>query len=230
MRKLSLSVGMIPVDFASYFWAGGKSKSNDNKQERTSVIPLKKHVKQGYFYGAYRVFMGDIPDIEEYLIVLMLRDPRDVLVSTYFSSAYSHGMPKHNSELKQKMITKRKEVLQMTIDEFVLKHALGTLHQYQEYVQNCLHRPNVLFLQYENMVSDFEEWMQKLLMFLELDVPQEIVDQIISEADFTVQEENIHAHKRQVTPGDHKRKLKPETVRELNKIFSDVLRELDYAL
>jgi len=38
----------------------------------------------------------------------------------------------------------------------------------------------------------------------------------------------LDACKRQVTPRDHQRKLKPETVARLNEIFADDLREFGF--
>jgi hypothetical protein len=63
---------------------------------------------------------------------------------------------------------------------------------------------------------------------LELDdVDKGLVEKLIHEADFDVAE-NINSHKRQVKPGDRRRKLKPETISQLNSTFSEVLDLLDY--
>ena len=37
---------------------------------------------------------------------------------------------------------------------------------------------------------------------------------------FDVSKENVYNHKRKVTPGDHREKLKPATIAELNEIFT----------
>ena len=62
---------------------------------------------------------------------------------------------------------------------------------------------------------------------MKLNVNQTTVSQIINEANFDV-EEDIYSHKRQVTPGDHKRKLLPETIDRLNSEFGEVLDVLGY--
>jgi hypothetical protein len=46
--------------------------------------------------------------------------------------------------------------------------------------------------------------------------------------EFTVDQEDIYSNKRQVTPGDHRRKLKPETIEHLNQVFADILQALNY--
>jgi hypothetical protein len=55
-----------------------------------------------------------------------------------------------------------------------------------------------------------------------------LIAQIKAGADFKVSSEDIYKHKRQVTPGDHKRKLKPETIDILNQKTAEVLKLYDY--
>ncbi|QKD83329.1 hypothetical protein HPC62_14990 [Thermoleptolyngbya sichuanensis A183] len=45
-------------------------------------------------------------------------------------------------------------------------------------------------------------------------------------ADFQVEDEDVYRHKRQVLPGDHTRKLQPETIAVLNEKFAEVLNAL----
>lgn len=46
--------------------------------------------------------------------------------------------------------------------------------------------------------------------------------------EFEISKENVYAHKRQVSAGDHKRKLKAETINKLNKEFKEILNLLNY--
>ena len=155
----------------------------------------------------------------------MLREPRDVLTSLYFSHAYSHAIPLLNQE---ELLNLRKKALSMTIDEYVIENMPKYLRIYQEYCQNLFGKPNVMFVTYEKMVTDFDTWLDSIIEFLKLKVSPELVSKIKEEADFTVKEENIYAHKRQVLPGEHQRKLKPETIEILNYNFSEILDVLGY--
>lgn len=47
-------------------------------------------------------------------------------------------------------------------------------------------------------------------------------------ADFQVEDEDVYRHKRQVMPGDHTRKLLPETIAALNEQFANILKTLGY--
>jgi len=45
---------------------------------------------------------------------------------------------------------------------------------------------------------------------------QKVLNNLINSTNFEV-ENNMYAHKRQVEPGDHRRKLKMSTIRKLNQ-------------
>ena len=155
----------------------------------------------------------------------MLRDPRDVLTSMYFSVGYSHIIPAAQQDVA---LTAREETLQQTIDEFVIIEMPKLLKKYNDYCQKLMPKSNVLLVKYEDMVTDFNSWLDTLVNFLKFDVNPKIVNKIIDQANFTVPKEDIYSHKRQVTPGDHKRKLAPETIERLNFEFGEVLDLLGY--
>lgn len=231
--ELAEDVGMTPINFGGYLWKSAKSPKELEEQLKKAFKPV------GYFYGPFRETsllpqMQDlggyrlINNLDSYKILLMLRDPRDVLTSKYFSMAYSHHIPELQ---KEKMLAKREDALKTTIDEFVTSRSQMNefLKKYSEYSKELMDRPNVLFVKYEDMVNDFETWLNSVIKFLELDVSKEKVNKIVSKADFTVDKEDIHSHKRQVTPGDHQRKLKPETIEVLNSEFGEILDKFGYA-
>jgi hypothetical protein len=78
------------------------------------------------------------------------------------------------------------------------------------------------------MVRDFESWLGQILRFWGLPTNTPTVKTLIAEADFTVSREDPNSHKRQVQPGDHRRKLKAETIDQLNEIYAEVLDKLGY--
>jgi hypothetical protein len=59
----------------------------------------------------------------------------------------------------------------------------------------------------------------------------DLLDDLTSRAEssFTVKRgEDAWSHRRQVTPGDHRDKLKPETISRLNGVFREALEALRY--
>ena len=110
-------LGLTSINIESYLWNNFNQDVFQILQEKQSIIFRSK----GIFYSPLHQFIS-IDNIQNYCILLMLRDPRDVLVSNYYSLAYSHTLPK-NQKRSQSFLEKRKKVQSMTIDEFVLSRA-----------------------------------------------------------------------------------------------------------
>lgn len=225
LRGLTQSAGMVPINLESYYSeALGKTASTLSKQEQQVFQAMFK--PSGYFYGPIREIEWPLPSLSPYKILLVLRDPRDVLTSLYFSVAYSHTVV--NNALGKNLLKDREEAQAESIDTWVIEHAETFLKRYQFYSEHLLPDPAVCFLKYEHMVLDFPDWFEQVNHFLALkNISSELQSKILSEANFQV-EESVTAHKRQVQPGDHKRKLKPSTIAQLNKLFSDVLQAFNY--
>ncbi len=178
---------------------------------------------KGYVYGAFRSYY-DFPGLDKYKIVLLLRDPRDVLTSQYFSTLFNHPLA------TKAFFEKRKKYQDYTIDEFVLEMAPSFQKKYADYIEHFLHKPNVLFLKYEDMVTDFGPWLKKISDFLDLKDNEDKLQEIVSKTSFKVNKEDKKNFIRNITPGDHIRKLKPETIANLNQLFEQELRQLNYVI
>jgi len=230
LTRLVNEIGLNVMNFGSYYWLGGRVRQ---KAYQHNMLKKEVYKNKGYFYASMSSFRYGIPGMDKFKIILMLRDPRDVLVSEYFSIAYSHPLPpKENLKALKRMSSLRDKAQKMTIDEFVLDQNAWPFSYhavYSTYIQELLNKPNVFFTKYEDMVTDFKTWLYAINDFMGINVKKDVIDQIISEADFGVDKEDIYSHKRQVTPGDHKRKLKPETIAALNIRFGSILDALGYS-
>ena len=169
----------------------------------------------------------DVPHIENYDLILHLRDPRDAMTSAFYSFAYSHPP---NPGSKNASDAERQEWIRQGVDWYVLKRAGAWLRNYRDYCGHILKQPNTIFVKYEEMVTDFESWLRKYIAPFPLAHPEGTIQELVRKYrdNFQVKREDIYRHKRQVTPGDHKRKLKPETIATLNEQFKDVLEALGY--
>jgi hypothetical protein len=191
-------------------------------------------------------FFVDIPRIEDYRIILHVRDPRDVLVSMFYSYCYIHpGEIPPNTGY-------RREVADAGIDAFVLGKAsarsaayrgdygtgghvedlIGNLpRRYDDYLQRLVGKPNVILLKYEEMVGNYPAWLQKFLSPFRIDDERAIVEELVAQrhASLPKREIDVMNHVRHVTPGDHAEKLQGPTIRRLNEIFAGTLEKLGYA-
>jgi hypothetical protein len=166
-----------------------------------------------------------VPEELNARIILHLRDPRDVLVSLYYSEAFSHSVIKGVFDLGRK---ERNEIVEKGIDAFVLTRAVEFNNKYAEY-RCLLGRPDVVFVKYEDLVCNLSAWLgavAKNFDIVDIKCIEKICDKYRQE--FIVRRENIYAHKRKIMPGDYLEKLKPETIAQLNSVLADNLVAYDY--
>lgn len=170
--------------------------------------------------------INGIPNFEDYLVLLVIRDPRDILVSHYFSTAYSHPLP--GQAKLSSFMERRQFALSSGVDDYVLAMSKELQKRYERYL-DLVDKPNVHLTTYEHMIQDFPSWLDDVLIHCELDVSTQLKYALIKEADAAHRtKEDVSQHRRRVIPGDHKRKLQQETVDRLNATFSSVLVRFGY--
>ena len=214
---------MVHVDFAREAFDRG-AKEWDYCSSKFNLLTTPGHYfgafrVPGYFFGNYVDVLGDLTASR---IVVQVRDPRDCIISLFYSYKYSHGSPGEGI-LKKNFNRYLNHIEDMDIDKFALEQAtvysrrLGMITDLRDKFENHV------LLNYECMVLDFKKWEKRLFGYLGIDPPRDIRKKIKLLANFEVETENINHHKRQVTPGDHKRKLRPETIEQMNVILADHL-------
>jgi hypothetical protein len=159
---------------------------------------------------------------DEHMHVVQLRDPRDMLVSLYYSMGYTHKYgSKHGfSKVREKLI-----------DNFVLGKP-KFLKRYETLLGWPTNRSNIIYLRYHNMVENFQYWLNRAVQPFSLTPSQEQLLFKKFKGQFKPVKENtvkqmksgILKHKRKMTPGDYKEKLKKETIEKLNEKFKDIIQ------
>jgi Sulfotransferase domain len=186
-----------------------------------------KHVfrPKGYLYSVFGGMIENIDQPESYKILLMVRDPRDILVSGYFSTAFSHPLPGEKSDKRAAFEQKRDWAQSVSIDEYVLAEAPRLLKNLQRYHDLLLSRhPHTLLLRYEEMIGDFESWLNRILQYTPR-LRQKLLENHRKQRPVT---ENIDRHLRKGVAGDYREKLQPETIAALNRLFEEVLPVFGY--
>jgi len=227
LQGLSSFAKIDYINLEKYYFHGGEIGNKWHEDGYSGDGKFKNIFENGgYFFGPFRRNWPKI-DLKDNRIILLLRDPRDVLTSLYFSILYSHQIPK-TGDSREFMIHERESATKSNIDDYVLDSAHYYNGLYKYYCDNILGNENVLFLKYEDMVQDFGGFIARITNFLGYSITDNELKALLKMGDFSVDSEDIYSHKRQVTPGDHRRKLKNKTIVDLNKIFSDVLEKLNY--
>jgi hypothetical protein len=184
--------------------------------------------EQDTIYGGFRFVPGFFNDthLEDAGTMILVRDPRDMLTSLYYSISKSHRVP--DGEAGELLMLDRKVAQGMSIDQFVLTRARN-----QDWVERferiSSFREVGKAWRYEDVVFDKSSWFDEILEYLNVDLPPRVRKALIERVDIVPEADRPDEHVRQVRPGDHQRKLKPETIEELNGIFSVAINTWGYS-
>lgn len=187
--------------------------------------------KQGYGYLGFRHYLpfdSVMFDMNEANHLLLVRDPRDMLTSLYFSMKFSHTIPKAEGRATKVMVKARQSLEEKTIDNFVLERSEGIMKIYRRYIYRLIPLDNVKVYRYEDIIFDKVTWVKSMLDFIGEELPEKDVISIAKKHDLRPSEENPLLHVRQVTPGNYKKHLAEETIDRLNETFTNVLNHFSY--
>jgi len=229
LRRCAIENGMTPVGINEYaFDTDFPFLGRVSAQEMEQYAHIFK--KTGYLYSVFGSAIAGIPHIEQYKIVLVARDPRDILVSDYFSKAYSHVVPSSRGDKRDQFMAERERALASTIDEYAIANSEKIAGIFSQYRTLFLERyPHVYVTTYEAMLSDFASWLSELLDYCELDASQQLFQSLVqANEDKKPKKEDKLRHVRRGQSGDYKEKLKPETIEHLDAKFAPMLAEFGY--
>ncbi len=226
MNPLTTSAGLVYVAPQEIMFGMGVA---------TSEIPVAVwdvFEPQGYAFGGFRSLPAglDLPPYASGRTVVLVRDPRDMLISLYFSLARSHRPPgeRIGGELAAAFLEARREVALMDIDTFVLDRAAVVVGQFRTLERKLSHISHRLY-RYEDVIFDKKAWADDMLGYLGLSVSAESVRQSVVANDVRPSHENPAEHIRKVAPGDHIEKLRPQTIAALDRLLAPILRRHHYA-
>lgn len=214
------------VDVPSTFFRNGYTVAH------WQALDLEPLLAPGNCYLGFRTFPDTIAASAAYrdgLKVFMFRDPRDALVSQYFSDAYSHAIPKQDAsgEGRELFLKKREEAQQADIDEWVIEKA-GNIRKTLLSYKDALTDPSCLVLRYEDYVFQKRRMIMKIMAHFGWSTEPGRIDKLLADVDVVPDGEDKSRFVRKVIPGDHVTKLKPDTVRRLNKRLEEVMTLYDY--
>lgn len=183
----------------------------------------------GYCYAGFREMPRgfDIPILDRARSVLLVRDPRDILVSHYFSVTRSHVLPAGGSA-RHALEAARAEAARRTVDEHVAAMAPWISELFRFY-RAALAQPGCRVYRYEDVVFDKPAWLASMCRHFGWAIPQDDIAAVAAEHDLRPAAEDPHRHVRRVRPGDFREKLRPETIAALNESLAHLLDRFGYA-
>lgn len=226
-RRLAVGYRYVPYNLHQALYDLGLSAPN-------VVVPHGEVFQPfGFAYIGFRGWPAShsLPDWSKERVVLLVRDPRDVMVSLYYSIAKSHMSPRVTADtanLRKQFQDDRESALALGLDGFALAWANKIYREYTETFE-VLRPANPRVWRYEDVIFNKVAWVKEMLRYLGMEPPpNHILEQIIRPFDVLPNSEDPERHIRQVKPGDHKAKLAKATIEELSETFAPILSRHRY--
>lgn len=186
--------------------------------------------RPGYVFFGFRHKPRQIhdQDLSAKRKILLVRDPRDMLVSYYFSVAQSHPLPKEGWTREQ-IVSQRKIAKSLDINEFVISDATKHIAKnYDAYVAFDNATDNLRVYRYEDIIFSKRPWVRNIAEDLELEVLPSEADAIADKHDILPDQERPDQHVRWARPGNHLKYLNPNVIDEINTLYCKPMRRFGY--
>ena len=165
------------------------------------------------------------PDFVENKIALFLvRDPRDILVSSYYSFGFTHGLSKV-PEIRERQKAERRNIQEKTVDEYVLgsvRRQIELFRVVHDLSSACAHSA---ILKYEDMIENFDFFVQQFRKYVGV---EDTVIQGMYQRSRPRRIEDTSSHRRSGQVQGFRAKLKETTIRSINIELADTLALFGY--
>lgn len=179
--------------------------------------------RSGYIFSGFRHFPNFNMQLGNNKCIWLVRDPRDMVVSMYYSVTKSHHIPDGNESLRKS----REEAMQKHIDDFVEEKINSYVGQFQTY-RNQLANKQVKIYRYEDVIYDKKAWFADVLDYLEVEKQPSLLSAVVKQFDLIPEQEEEAQHIRQVHPGNYKKKLSKASIDSINTKASEFLSYFNY--
>ena len=198
-----------------------------------NYYPLMKD--KGYLYGVIRLQNSDHPrykfvndllkqkNFPRLKHIFWIRDPRDILVSMYYSFGFTHGYS--NTSDVQEYQKKRRKLIPQSLDEFVIAEAPKINKKFNQMSELIENSNDYILLKYEYMINSFDDFYSQLNSFMPIN---EAFYQDFKNETTPNEVEDVSSHKRSGKVGGFRESLRPETILKVNEILAGNLKRFDY--
>lgn len=189
---------------------------------------------QNYCYCGFRRFWPNINkfNFKNSRKILLVRDPRDAMISYYFSAKYSHSLPKNIAgNTGKKLLDIRNKLLEsdendknhLEFIEFQGKFLRNNIREYKRKIDQ-----NTQVYRYEDIIFNKEAWILSMCDYLNIDIDLSEVKLIAKKHDIIPDGEDIKKHIRSVTPGNYRKHYSDGIINYLNDYFKEELTTFGY--
>lgn len=187
-----------------------------------------------HLYISHSTFKA-IPKLRKYKAFFILRDPRDVVVSWYFSAKKSHVLVDPIPHLRQNLESLNlQEGIKYMIDRL---QEFGSFDTQKSWVLNKSNSNGEFeVFRYEDFSSDNYLFMRKLFQYLDVDMPESKFDNLLERCAFKrlsggrqQGKEDANSHYRKGIPGDWENYFDSSISTYFRDVTGDLLDVLGYS-
>ena len=174
-----------------------------------------------------------LPKPRHHKTFFVMRDPRDIVISWYFSARYSHP--------SMGRLTQVRDLLnKISINEGIL-YSIGFLHDFglfaalRSWIEAPRKDPDMLLLRYEDITaSDNLEIFKELFSHCNIPMPDRMLSQLLHDYNFERLsgrkrgEEDRFAHYRKGVPGEWRKYVDEPIKEKFKKLTNDLVVRLEY--
>ena len=235
LSQLAPTQGLVYFSIEDYLFAHNVSPTNRPGGVGKIIRPA------GYCYGGFRQYPAfPVPIIGSAKITFLVRDPRDMITSLYFSLLSSHGIPADQAaaasgpvpgpaSASAKMLETRAMLKKIDVNAFARQAIRTYMRIFEGYIaQGFARRDNVAIYRYEDVIFAKEAWIKDICEWYGWDVDLATQTRIAAMFDERPDEERPLEHVRQVKPGNHLAYFAPATIDAINDALSEYMRLFGY--
>jgi hypothetical protein len=217
--------GLQHVDYAGALCSGKKVGKIKFKERGVVYGPIRLSAdKRDMVYKRLVAPASTHDFVRDRIAIFFVRDPRDILVSAYYSYGYTHELSPV-LELREIQESLRAKIQKESLDEYVLDSASAVSAHFEELYNLSRACERGVVLRYEDMISDFDAFIAQLCKYVVID--ESCISEIYRRSR-PKKTEDLSSHRRSGQIGDFRDKLKEETILSLNEILNTTLVRFGY--
>lgn len=219
--------GLEHVDYAQQDFEGQAAENSHYEPRGHAYGPIRLSRKASTDAQLYDKLVSPLIQrrfIRKRIALVLVRDPRDIAISYYYSLGFSHVLSPIE-KVRGKQLEQRRRVSAMTLDEYVISDMPWIVRDFalaEKLLGDC---SRATLLKYEDMILNWDRFARDLTRHITLE--DDVLDSIYEQSR-PRDEEDIMAHRRSGKTEGFREKLKPETIMRVNETLVPVFERFGY--
>lgn len=224
ISEIFASKGGVSLDLGKYHFHSGVK----NEGQLLSVKKAEElYPKTGYYFGPLRPIAEGF-DYSDYRVINVVRDPRDIMVSYFYSMAYAH------TPQNRKYVLDAKEAREKGVEWFVQQSYRLELvgNDLRKILKQTWDLEGAVNFRYEDMMRDYQSFLNQLLALLDISSETEGLFEhfLQKQNELSAKKGSLLGHRRSGKSRQFDEVLEPETVAFLTDQFADLLEGFGYEI